>query len=405
MSYKHGIYVEHSSSVGAFAAKAVGTIPVYIGTAPIEAKDTNKINTPILINSYNDFIKEFGYSEEWDKYTLCEVAYAHFRNDIQSIAPFVVINIYNPTKHGSPIDLTKITETEFKAGLDAIDLATIKCGVTPNIIVAPEFEDYADIIIEKCVSLIGGKWGCVAYLDIPTDEADTIAEAIQYKKDAAISSKYARLHFPKVKYNNLVFHLSVLDAVTSQIVDNGTDGVSCRSSSNKKIICNVPVIDKTTDLIFSESEANELNENGITTVNYIGGSFRLWGGQMANYDYSNIANIEANNRSDATVRMSIYLDNWLKRNHIDDIDAPITRRDIDNIVANVNIGLNSFVNSGYLLKGECYFDGGNNATEDLADGNLVLDILHTTVPNGKAINFKLQYDVSGLNTLYKTEEV
>lgn len=406
--YKHGIYIEHASTVGALQARAVGTVPVYIGTAPITTDDETKINTPILINSYNDFISELGYSEDWGNYTLCEAAYAHFKNNVQAIAPFIVINIYRPSKHkgtDGKADLSKITKEEFKKGLDAIDLAMIKCGVSPNIIVAPEFEAYADEIIDKCTVKINGKWGCVAYLDVPTSEADTIEEAILWKSEQAINSKYARLHFPKAKYNKFVFHLSVLDAVTSQIVDTETDGVSCRSSSNKRIICDVPVIDASKDLFFSESEANKLNEKGITTVNYIGGSFRLWGGHMANYDYSSIASIEAKDRSDATVRMQIYLDNWLNRNHIINIDAPITRRDIDNIISNVNIGLNSFVNSGYLLKGECYYSGGNNATEDLADGNLVLDILHTEVPNGKSISFKLAYDVSGLDTLYETEEV
>jgi phage tail sheath protein FI len=103
--------------------------------------------------------------------------------------------------------------------------------------------------------------------------------------------------------------------------------------------------------------------------------------------------------------MQIFLDNWLLSEHIENIDAPLTRRDIDSIVSNVNIGLNSFVNSGYLLKGVCYFDGGSNATSELADGNLMLDVLGTEVPNGKAIIFRRSYDVSGLQNLYETEEV
>jgi phage tail sheath protein FI len=165
------------------------------------------------------------------------------------------------------------------------------------------------------------------------------------------------------------------------------------------------VIDADTELIYSEEKANSLNASGITTINYIGGSFRLWGGHMSNYDYSKIDTIEAKDRSDATIRMQIYLDNWLKAEHIDNIDSPLTRRDIDNIISDVNIGLNSFVNNGYLLKGECYFDDSNNPTGELADGNLVLDILHTEVPNGKSISFRLQYDTSGLETLYSATEV
>ena len=413
MAYKHGIYTENIATAGSLAVKATGTVPVYIGTAPIHqtASTENKVNVPILINSYSDFVTKMGESDDWDKYTLCEVAYAHFKNNIQAIAPFIVINMYDPTKHnneGAGIDLMKITKTEFEAAVKAIDTAAIKCGVTPNIVVAPYFtetKEYAAILVNKCEGLIGGKLGCVAYIDIPTSN-DTIAKAISAKTFLSVNSKFAKLHYPKAKHGDKVLHLSVIDAVITQIVDNGTDGVACRSSSNKVIPCDIPVWGaNNTEAIYSEADANSLNENGITTINYIGGAYRLWGGQMANYDYSSISSIDGKDRSDATVRMQIYLDNWLKSNFIDYIDAPLTRREIDNLLSRVNVGLNSLVNSGYLLKGECYFDDGDNATAELADGNLVLDVLHTVTPNGKSISFKLQYDSNGLETLYSAKEV
>lgn len=413
MSFKHGIYTEEVSTIGTLKSKAIGTIPVYIGTAPIhKLGDTNnKIATPILIHSYADFVKKLGYSDDWEKYTLCEVAYAHFKNKIQTIAPFVVINIFDPSKHlaesGDEIDITKITSDEFQAGVNAIDTIAIRCGVTPNIIVAPYFSEtiaYANMMIEKCVNKVGGKTGCVAYIDIPTASVKTLAKAKEYKSTNKIVSKFARVHFPKSKYENKLFRLSVIDAVTTQAVDTETDGVACHSSSNRNIICDVPALDLENELIYSEGDANELNAVGITTINYIGGSFRLWGGIMANYDASTLKTIEAKDRSDATVRMQIYLDNTLKLEYVDSIDTLLTRRDIDNIVSNVSIWLNSLLNRGYLLKGECHFDDGDNVTEELADGNLVLDVIHTVTPNGKAITFQMQYDVSGLETLYKAAE-
>ena len=469
MSYKHGIYTENVATGGRLGIKSTGTVPVYVGTAPIHMTGATdgKINTPILINSFNDFVSVFGYSDKWDTFTLCEAAYAHFKNNIQSVSPIIVVNILDPAAHVSDtkgtasvtfsggvgyidnadndiiistlacttitdfnaeltsdnkikitassstsgtftyskVDVAEVGADDFENGLKAIDLAGIKCGIVPNIIVAPKFsETYAEKMIAKCEARIDGKWGCVAYIDIPTTNT-SIATAISYKATKAINSKFARLHYPMVKCNDRVFHLSVLDAVATQIVDATTDGVACRSSSNRVTMCDVPALNATANLVYSESEANSLNAKGITTVNYIGGAFRLWGGHMANYDYSKLNEIDTKDRSDATVRMQIFLENWLKSTHIDNIDAPLTRRDIDNIISSVNIGLNSFVNSGYLLKGECSFDGGNNSTVELTDGNLVLDVIHTEVPNGKSINFRLQYDMSGLEALYETEEV
>lgn len=418
MAYKHGIYTEEVSTIGYLKSKASGTIPVYIGTAPIHTLDStvNKIATPILIQSYADFVKQLGYSDDWDKFTLCEVAYAHFKNKIHTIAPFVCINIYDPSKHdnvegggeSTGINIASITEEDFKAGVDAVDTTTIRCGVTPNIIVAPYFSEtasYAKLLIKKCTDLIGGKLGCVAYIDIPTSSVSTFAAAKSYKTTNQLTSKFARLHYPKSKHDGKLFHLSVLDAVATQVVDTETDGVACHSSSNRKIMCDVPALNATTELIYSEGEANELNAVGITTINYIGGSFRLWGGHMANYDAATIESIEAKDRSDATVRMQIYLDNTIKTDYVENIDTLLTRRDIDNVISNVSIWLNSLVNRGYLLKGECKFDDGDNATAELADGNLVLDVVHTETPNGKAITFQMQYDVNGLETLYSAEEV
>lgn len=414
MSYKHGIYTDTVPTAGYLKTNAVGTVPVYIGTAPIHllGDSADKVAKPILIQSYSDFVKAMGYSDDWGKYTLCEVAYAHFKNKINTIAPFVVINIFDPSKHintgGTEIDITSITEDDFTKGVNAVDSVAIRYGVTPNIIVAPYFSEdieYANILIDKCEELIGGKFGCVAYIDIPTSTVTTFAAAKTYKTTNNITSKFARLHYPKSKCDGMLFHLSVLDAVATQVVDTETDGVACRSSSNKKIPCDVPALNKTTELIYSEADANELNAVGITTINYIGGSFRLWGGHMANYNASNLSDIEAKDRSDATVRMQIYLDNMLKGDYVESIDTLLTRRDIDNIIANISIRLNSLVNAGYLLKGECHFDDGDNSLAELADGNLVLDVIHTETPNGKSISFQMQYDVNGLNTLYAEQEV
>ncbi|MGN1062277.1 MAG: hypothetical protein ACI4RO_04035 [Candidatus Scatosoma sp.] len=55
MAYKHGIYTESVSTAGKLQAREFGTVPVYVGTAPLGEK-----NLPVLINSYGDFVKNFG---------------------------------------------------------------------------------------------------------------------------------------------------------------------------------------------------------------------------------------------------------------------------------------------------------------------------------------------------------
>jgi phage tail sheath protein FI len=125
---------------------------------------------------------------------------------------------------------------------------------------------------------------------------------------------------------------------------------------------------------------------------------------MANYANDNVGKIDPQDMSDATVRADIYLHNWFKREFVDQIDFPVSRRDIDNIVANVNIGLNSFVKKGYILYGECHFDAGNNPTAELVAGDIRLDVQYTGTPNGKSITFEVGHTTVGLATLENNEE-
>ena len=407
MVYKHGRYTEDAQNAGNLLSAAVGTVPCYIGTAPIHLTESTvgKVNTPILITSYRDAVNKIGYSDDWAKFTLCEAVYAHFMNSNGAIAPIIVINM-NDGESGEDFDIaTGVTAEAFALAIKALDSCEIMCNIVPNIICAPAISHtYAKELEAVCTSKIAEKWGCVAYIDIPTETAKDGATALTWKTTNAVASKFVRPHFPKAKFGGKVYHLSTLDAVASQKTDAESDGVACHSSSNKVIDCDVPCIDATTNLIFSEKEANALNEKGITTINYIGGSFRVWGGHMANYDYSKINDILPQDRSDATVRMGVFLHNWLKSEHLAGVDFPMSRRDIDNIISNVNIGMNSFVKNGYLLYGNCYFDSANNTAAELSDGDLKLNIQYTNTPNGKSVTFILQYTPKGLEMLFAETE-
>lgn len=98
MSYKHGIYTyEIPTSVIPPVVSDAG-LPVVIGTAPVNmAKDGPKVNEPMLIYTYDEAVEKFGYSDNWDKFTLCEFMYSHFA--LFQRAPIVLINVLDPTEH------------------------------------------------------------------------------------------------------------------------------------------------------------------------------------------------------------------------------------------------------------------------------------------------------------------
>lgn len=101
MAYKHGVYGERAPSLDTLPPTGVATLPVYIGTAPVQqlANPAAAVNVPILVNNFEDAKAKIGYSDDWETFTLCEAVYAHFRNRIQPIGPIVVINVMDPETH------------------------------------------------------------------------------------------------------------------------------------------------------------------------------------------------------------------------------------------------------------------------------------------------------------------
>jgi hypothetical protein len=104
LAYKHGVYGTLEPSTDSLPPSGVGTLPIYIGTAPVQqlANPAAAVNVPITLNNYDDAVSKIGYSDDWTTFTLSEVVYAHFKNRIQPIGPIIVINVMDPTVHSSP---------------------------------------------------------------------------------------------------------------------------------------------------------------------------------------------------------------------------------------------------------------------------------------------------------------
>ena len=96
MSFNHGINTRETS-VSSFATEAASSgIPFVVGTAPIHTVK-GAVNKPVVVNSINEAKAMFGYSDDWEKYTLCEVMDSHFK--LYRKAPVVMVNVLDPEKH------------------------------------------------------------------------------------------------------------------------------------------------------------------------------------------------------------------------------------------------------------------------------------------------------------------
>ena len=92
-----GVHVyQKATSVSTPKVAKVG-IPYFVGTAPVQsAAKPAKSNLPVLATSWDEAVEKLGYSEDWEKYTLCEAMYSHFQ--LFGAQPVIFCNILDPDK-------------------------------------------------------------------------------------------------------------------------------------------------------------------------------------------------------------------------------------------------------------------------------------------------------------------
>lgn len=115
MAYKHGVYIYEQPTSIVPPIKVGAALPVVFGTAPIHtiSGDSNTVNTPKLCYSYKEAVSLFGYSSDWEKYTLCEFFKSYFA--LFNVSPIVVVNVFDPTIHKTSVseELNTFKDDEF----------------------------------------------------------------------------------------------------------------------------------------------------------------------------------------------------------------------------------------------------------------------------------------------------
>jgi len=132
MAYKHGVYVSEVPTSIIPPVRTTAGLPFVIGTAPINLANEPSVNKPVLCYSYQEAVEAFGYSEDWDSYTLCEFIYSHFA--LFNVAPVVLVNVLDPAVHNGSVSAEAHT---FAADNPAITL-TKKGVLLDSIVVKSE---------------------------------------------------------------------------------------------------------------------------------------------------------------------------------------------------------------------------------------------------------------------------
>jgi phage tail sheath protein FI len=411
MPYKHGAFGEQVATADMLPPSGVGTLPVYIGTAPVSqlTDSSGAINKPILVSSFDDAKAKLGYSDDWDTNTLCEAMYAHFKNRIQNIGPVIMINVLDPAVHtGATVvdqdDIIGGTDANGKrTGLDCVDLVYQTYNMVPSIIAAPGWSHKPTVeaaLIAKCQK-INGHWDAVCVVDIDSTTAKTIAAATAWKTTNTYTSTLEKVCWPKVKSGDKEFWLSTLTVVRMQQTDYANGNVPYESPSNKPIDATGSVLGDGTAIEFDEVQANSLNSKGVTTVAYRAGNWVLWGPHNGNYEDG--GEIDPRDKFDCGIRMMMYLTNTFQRRYMQDVDSPLNRSKVDTILNDAQSWLNSLVGDGKVLFAQIAFNETSNPVSSIVEGDFTFDVRTTTTPAGKSLTFKVQYTTQGISTLYGGE--
>lgn len=107
MAFKHGAFGSEVETSLLTPTNIDSGLVVAFGTAPVHlAKNPAKANKPILCYELSEYVNQFGYTGDFDKYTLDEVAQSQFV--LYKMAPAVFVNVLDPEKH--------FTEKEMEVG-------------------------------------------------------------------------------------------------------------------------------------------------------------------------------------------------------------------------------------------------------------------------------------------------
>ena len=99
MAYLHGVRVQENPTNIASPVSNESGVPVIFGTAPVNlaADPANATNKLFLCKTFAEAKAAVGYSEDYDKYTLCQAMDAFFK--AYGVGPIVICNVLDPATH------------------------------------------------------------------------------------------------------------------------------------------------------------------------------------------------------------------------------------------------------------------------------------------------------------------
>lgn len=116
----YGVNVgEQATSVSTPLVAACG-IPYVVGAAPVHsAANPAQKGIPVLCTSWDEAVARFGYSDNWEKYTLCEAMWSHFK--LFGRQPMILCNVLDISKISEAVASDEtVVDHKIKLPIDAV---------------------------------------------------------------------------------------------------------------------------------------------------------------------------------------------------------------------------------------------------------------------------------------------
>ncbi len=313
------------------------------------------------------------------------------------------------------VDATGVTSVDvigasdgegINTGLYSIKDVYQECGILPNALLAPGFSDTKTVhdAMAELTQMVSGHWDLLFYTDLPLSSegsAVSMSGASTWKATNGYTANNEKTHYPMwAGGDGRKYHLSVLDALNRQALLAERNNLPYESSSNTEL----PVAGK---LYFGEDVGGSpddetvntlLTANGICSAVFIGGRWVLWGAHTASYTQ---ATANAQNISETNLAMLHYISNDFQVRRANEVDKPLTRNRMQQIVAEETARLDAMIAAGALIYGKVTLKVDSEAVTDMQSGDFTFLFEVTTTPLSKSLTALVSYTGDGLTTYFE----
>ncbi|QDY81928.1 phage tail sheath family protein [Paenibacillus polymyxa] len=285
--------------------------------------------------------------------------------------------------------------TGVRTGLEVIEEVFLTTRLVPNLLVAPGWSSDPTVYAAMVAKSLNINGLFEAHVIADLDASERYINLVNWKNDNRYTSPYSFNVWPKAKYDDVTYHMSVVAAARAVATDADNGGMPFESPSNKAIFADSLVMEDGSEAYVPFNQANYLNNNGIVTGLNMGNGWRLWGNRTAAFP----ALTDAQRAFIPVRRMFSWVKNNIVIQYWNKIDGSLNNRLIGEITDDVNFWLNGLVAAGALLGGRIEYRVSDNPISKLEDGILTYRLFITPPSPAQDIEFIVTYDLAYLATL------